>query len=120
MSIERARTLRQNMTAPEAKLWNALRELKPLGHRFPRQVEFGGRYYVDFCCHASCLVVEVDGESHFVGSAPSKDQARDAFLAAQGYRLLRVTNVDVMGNIEGVVGRVMEMLALGDHPTQLR
>lgn len=64
MSVERARQLRKNMGAPEAKLWNALRELRLLGHHFRRQVPLG-RYYADFCCHKARLVIEVDGDTHF-------------------------------------------------------
>ena len=89
--IGRARSLRKRMPPMEAKLWNALRELKPLGYHFRRQVPLG-RYFADFACHASRLVVEVDGETH---TNPIYDRARDAFMHAEGYRVLRVTNDDV-------------------------
>ncbi|WP_143154498.1 DUF559 domain-containing protein [Devosia limi] len=57
MSVQRARQLRKIMSTPEAKLWNALRELRPLGYHFRRQVPLGP-YYADFVCHRSCLVIE--------------------------------------------------------------
>lgn len=116
MSIQRARQLRKTMPAPEAKLWNALRTLRPQGHHFRRQVEIGQRYYVDFCCHASRLVIEVDGDTHFMGNAPKRDQVRDAFLAREGYRVLRVTNDEVMRNLEGVMVPVGSALAAGPAP----
>lgn len=114
MSIERARQLRKNMPIPEAKLWHALRMLRAQGHHFRRQVEIGRRYYVDFCCHASKLVIEVDGDSHFLGNEPVRDQIRDAFLTGEGYRVLRVPNGEVMHNLDGVMILVLNMLT--SHP----
>jgi very-short-patch-repair endonuclease len=115
LGIERARHLRKNMPAPEARLWNALRELRPLGFHFRRQVEFGKRYYLDFCCHSAKLVVEVDGDTHCLGRAPERDARRDAFIQSEGYRVLRVTNLDVMDNIDGVITVILD--ALGAPPS---
>jgi very-short-patch-repair endonuclease len=106
MTIERARTLRKNMPPAEAKMWNALRELKPLGFHFRRQVPLGN-YYADFACHHANLVVEIDGESHFVGSGPTSDGVRSAFIRSEGYEVLRFTNVDVLNNIDGVIARLL-------------
>ena len=50
-------------------------------------------------CALARLVVEVDGGQH----AGSADATRDAWLAAQGYRVLRFWNNDVLDNIDGVV-----------------
>jgi very-short-patch-repair endonuclease len=110
LSIERARQLRRAMPSPEAKLWTALRLIRPLGFHFRRQVEIGGRYYVDFCCHSRKLVVEVDGETHFVGDGPERDLVRDAFLRREGFRVLRVSNLEVMWNLEGVVDVILREL----------
>ena len=109
MSVERARQLRKSMSAPEAMLWSALRELRALGHHFRRQVPIG-RYYADFCCHKKCLVIEVDGDLHFSDDAVAYDAIRDAFLRREGYRLLRVTNADVMRNLDGVLTVILHML----------
>ena len=106
------------MPIPEAKLWNALRALRPLGHHFRRQVEIGQRYHVDFCCHGAGLIIEVDGETHFWGDAPKRDQIRDAFLTGEGYRVLRVPNDEVMHNLDGVMTLVLKMLEAGPaHPS---
>ena len=109
MSVEQARERRKTMSVPEAKLWNALRELRPLGHHFRRQVPIG-RYYADFCCHKRCLVVEVDGDTHFYDEAIAYDAVRDAFLRLEGYRVLRVTNLDVMRNFDGVMTEILSLL----------
>ena len=103
------------MPAPEAKLWNALRELRPLGHHFRRQVQIGP-YYADFCSHKRCLIIEVDGDTHFQEAAVAYDAARDAVLRREGYRILRVTSEDVMRNIDGVLTMVLSLL---DQPPPL-
>lgn len=46
------------------------------------------------------LVVELDGHSHDLRRA--HDAARDRFMAEAGYKVLRFTNADVQGNVEGV------------------
>ncbi|WP_246132774.1 endonuclease domain-containing protein [Devosia ginsengisoli] len=109
MGIERARELRKRMPAPEARLWNALRELRPLGFHFRRQVPLG-RYYADFACHARRLVVEVDGDTHGTDAAVSHDAHRDRFIASQGYRVIRIGNGDVMGNLDGVLTTILSAL----------
>ena len=109
LGIERARQLRKRMPAPEAKLWNALRELRPLGFHFRRQVPLGP-YYADFACHGRRLVVEVDGDLHGTDAAIRYDRRRDAFINGEGYRVLRVSNGDVMRNLDGVMTTILAVL----------
>lgn len=116
LSVERSRQLRKNMPIPEARLWNALRALRPLGYHFRRQVEIGQRYYVDFCCHNAGLVIEVDGDTHFIGDAPERDRVRDRFLEGEGYRVLRVPNGEVMHNLEGVMRLILGTLTADPAP----
>ncbi len=112
LGIERARELRKRMSAPEVKLWNALRDLRSLGFHFRRQVPLGS-YYADFACHARRLIVEVDGDTHGTDAAAAHDEHRGAFISGQGYRILRVANGDVMRNLDGVMTAI---LALLDQP----
>lgn len=107
LSIERSRELRKRMPAPEARLWNALRELRTLGLHFRRQVQLGP-YYADFACHRHKLVIEVDGDTH--AQTEMYDARRDAFIWGQGYRVARFTNDEVMSNLDGVMERVVSML----------
>jgi len=90
----------------EAKLWDALRALKPLGWHFRRQVPIG-RYFADFACHHGHLVVEVDGETH---TNVSYDAKRDEFVRGAGYHVLRVSNRDVSRNLDGVVTSILAEL----------
>jgi very-short-patch-repair endonuclease len=96
-----ARKLRREMTLPEVLLWEQLRAQK-LGVKFRRQHPIG-LYVADFCSMASKIVIEIDGEAHDRGTAPARDAARDAFLAAQGFEVVRVTAKDVLGNMDGVL-----------------
>jgi very-short-patch-repair endonuclease len=96
------------MPRPEAMMWNALRNLKPLGFHFRRQVPLG-RYYADFACHHPKLVIEIDGRSH---TNPDYDAERDAFMRKEGYRILRVGNDDMLREIDGVMLAVSHALGL--------
>ncbi|HWN44515.1 MAG TPA: DUF559 domain-containing protein [Thermoanaerobaculia bacterium] len=93
-----ARDLRQNMTDAERRLWRELRG-GSLGARFRRQVPIGP-YIVDFASFRQRLVIEIDGGQH-LGDA--RDEARDAWLAEQGFRVLRFWNHEVLKNPEGVL-----------------
>ena len=86
-----------------------------MGFHFRRQVPLGP-YIADFVCHRRCLVLEVDGESHF-GAGAARDVVRDAFLRAEGYRVVHVTNHEVTRNLDGVVTMVLHVL--GDPPPSI-
>ncbi|MGB3806188.1 MAG: endonuclease domain-containing protein [Erythrobacter sp.] len=73
--------------------------------KFSRQMPIGP-YFADFLCRELKLVVELDGHSHDV--APERDEARDLWMAREGYRVLRVMNADVLENVEGVVGAIRQ------------
>jgi len=101
MTIERSRALRTASTPPERKLWQLLRSLKPLGFHFRRQVPVG-KYIADFARHHARLIVEADGDTHGGDAAAAYDRVRDDFLRAAGYDVLRLTNRDVLHNLDGV------------------
>ncbi|MGE0737231.1 MAG: endonuclease domain-containing protein [Alphaproteobacteria bacterium] len=103
MPNPRARKLRSNLTDAEKRLWNRLRRKQVDGYRFRRQVPLGF-YIVDFACLEARLVVEVDGGQHAVDAA--RDGVRDAWLVANGFRVLRFWNNDVLGNTDGVLAEI--------------
>ena len=100
----RARSLRRQATPAERALWEHLSRSR-LGAKFSRQMPVGP-YFADFLCRELKLVVELDGHSHDV--APRRDAARDRWMHAQGYRVLRFRNADVFENVEGVVWAITE------------
>jgi 2-isopropylmalate synthase len=91
-SLARSRALRRSMTVAEAKLWQILRSRRLQNLKFRRQVPIGV-YIVDFVCLSAGLVVEADGSHH---SESAYDARRDAYLQAQGYRVLRFWNADIL------------------------
>ncbi|MBM4180306.1 MAG: endonuclease domain-containing protein [Betaproteobacteria bacterium] len=101
------RSLRKNMTDAERHLWGGLRMLQLDGHKFRRQFPLGP-YIVDFVCLSARLIVEVDGGQHLNNS---KDQARDAWLADQGFRVLRFWNNDVLARTGPVLDAILAALA---------
>jgi len=96
-----ARTMRRNMTEAEFRLWLRLRARAVEGLKFRRQVPIGP-FIVDFFCAERRLVVEIDGSQHFAEAAIAADARRTAWLEARGFRVLRLTNPDVMNNVEAV------------------
>ncbi|WP_179166187.1 endonuclease domain-containing protein [Azospirillum agricola] len=102
MTTERARSLRQTATDAEKLLWHGLRDRRLGGMKFRRQ-QTVGRYVVDFLCYDRRLIVEADGSQH----TPAADALRTAFLQAQGYRVLRFWNPDVLTNLTGVLETIL-------------
>ncbi len=105
----RARALRSAMTDAEQKLWRALRGRQIDGCRFRRQHPIGS-FIADFACIEHKLVVELDGGQH--QDQLEYDERRTAFLIAQGWRVLRYWNNDVMQNLEGVLADVVAALGV--------
>jgi very-short-patch-repair endonuclease len=98
----KARELRKKSTEAERILWSELRDHKPNGIGFRRQVPIKN-YIADFVCHASKLVVELDGGQHFSDQAERADAARSAVIEARGFRVIRFSNLDVTTNRAGVL-----------------
>ncbi|WP_446655027.1 endonuclease domain-containing protein [Blastomonas sp.] len=110
-TLSRARKLRNNMTDAEIKLWSGLRGRQQAGAKFRRQQPIGP-FIVDFVCQEHRLIVEADGSQH---CDSNHDEQRDAFLCAQGYRVLRFWNCDIMDNVEAVTEEILRTLE-GPHP----
>jgi len=94
-------------------LWQALRARKLRGHKFRRQVWLGP-FIADFFCADAGLIVEVDGDSHT--NQVAYDRRRTAWLRQEGFNLVRVTNADVMQNIDGVLERIASLLPSPSRP----
>ena len=85
------------------------------GLKFRRQVPLGP-YVVDFFCLSASLVVEVDGGQHGAPDGRSQDARRTRWLEAQGYRVIRFWNNEVLDNLEGVLVVIREALS-ADNPS---
>jgi very-short-patch-repair endonuclease len=103
---ERARALRREMTPAERVLWGRLRGNRLNGRHFRRQQVIAG-FIVDFYCHAAGVVVNVDGEVH--EGLGQQDEERDAILRGRGFRIVRLRNEEVLGDVEEALARIEEV-----------
>ncbi len=101
---KRARQMRANPTDAERKIWYLLRDKRLSELRWRRQQVIDDRYIVDFICFEYRVIVEADGSQHAESQA---DVERDAWLARQGFTVLRFWNNDVLTNIEGVAETII-------------
>jgi len=107
--LRRARELRQNATDAEHVLWQLLRNRQLLGYKFRRQHPLAG-YVLDFYCHETKLAVELDGSQHTQPDQAAYDAERTRILEAEGLRVLRFWNNDVLRNIEAVLEVIVDAL----------
>ena len=108
----RRQTLRNNMTEPEKRLWQILRN-QQMGVKFRRQHGIG-HYIVDFYCPERKLVIEVDGDSHHTDDAQHYDTVRADFMLALGITTMRFTNHDVMTNLNHIYQQIAQQLTCMD------
>lgn len=106
--VQRARRLRSAPTHTEAKLWDRLRKLEI---RVRRQAPLGP-YVVDFACLRAKLVIEVDGGVHNLTDVALRDLARDSWLAAEGFRVLRIPNRRVEDDLDAVMTEIIQAIRL--------
>jgi len=79
-----------------------------LGLKFRRQHP-AGNYILDFACIDAKLVIEVDGGQH--GELQTQDKTRTLWLEAQGWKVLRFWNNEVLQNTEGVLESIYNALS---------
>jgi len=99
--------MRNQPTAAEAALWSEIRLKQLEGFRFRQQHVIGG-FIADFFCFQAKLVVEVDGSYHFGRDA--EDTARDEWMTANGIRVLRFSNEEVLYHIDSVKRKILVTL----------
>ncbi len=105
--LEKAKKMRNNPTDAEKILWQELKA-KKLGSKF-RQQHLIADFIVDFVCLTKKLVVEVDGGIHL--SQEEKDIERSRILNDLGFKVIRFTNEEVIGNLDSVLEEIKKELA---------
>ena len=106
-----AQQLRNNATDAEKLLWRRLSRRQLGGYKFSRQMPVGP-FTCDFMCREAKLVIEVDGGQH----GALRDAARDRLIEADGFRVLRFWNNEVLGNTDGVLLSILRVLQDGPPP----
>jgi very-short-patch-repair endonuclease len=111
MPNQHARTLRNNPTEAERRLWRHLQRRQIAGVKFRRQQPIG-TYVVDFISFEHRVIIEVDGGQH--AEQLSYDESRTRWLQGQGYRVLRFWNNDVLARTDVVVQKIYNSLSGAD------
>ncbi|WP_233353589.1 endonuclease domain-containing protein [Hellea balneolensis] len=102
-------TLRRNLTTAEAKLWQDLRSRRLQGYKFRRQHPIED-YVADFVCLSVKLVIEIDGATHSTNEELAYDAQRTEVLEGLGWRVIRFTNDEVYGDVDGVIEAIWDAL----------
>lgn len=84
--------MRHEPTDAETAMWRLLRDRRFASFKFRRQVPFQN-FILDFVCFEKRLVIEIDGSQH---ASSETDPTRDAILQAEGFRIDRYWNNDVL------------------------
>jgi len=79
-----------------------------------------GNFVVDFYCPSARLVIEIDGGQHYTEEGQRQDSKRDALLNDMGLSVLRFSNLDVLGNLDGVMAEIVRHLVkeFGERETK--
>ena len=94
-----AKELRKNMTKEEKHLWYDFLREYPI--KFTRQKVLG-KYIADFYCAKANVVIELDGSQHYEDEGLINDEKLTAYLEQYGIKVIRISNLDVLKNFEGV------------------
>ncbi|KAF0237887.1 MAG: valyl-tRNA, partial [Prolixibacteraceae bacterium] len=109
-----AKELRRFSTEAESALWEMLRSNK-LGEKFRRQ-HILNNIIVDFVCLSKSLVIEVDGGYHNKPEIQELDNLKTNILNELGYKVIRVTNDEVLANTDGVIETIKGALLNSPPP----
>ena len=96
------------MSGVEWDLWSCLRARGLDGFKFRRKALIGP-FIVDFVCLSARLVVEIDGELFERGAAG--DGGRLQWLESHGFRVVRLSSLDVSQRMDYVLGVISAELA---------
>ena len=113
-TASRARNLRKQSTDAEQVLWRHLRSRQLAGCKFRRQAPLG-KYIVDFLCYERNLVIEIDGGQHQLRT--EEDSIRTNWLEAQGFRVVRFWNNQVLAETEAVLEAILRELQSEESPS---
>jgi 5-methyltetrahydrofolate--homocysteine methyltransferase/ATP-dependent DNA helicase RecG/methylmalonyl-CoA mutase len=103
-----ANAMKRRMTNPEYRLWQIIKHWhKPFR---PHRQEIISCYIADFAFRRRKVVIEVDGPDHRTALGRWKDRKRTDVLEVLGWRVMRLTNEEIMENELQAAGKVRVFL----------
>lgn len=103
---ERKEELKKNSTISEDALWLRLVGKQLEEYKFRRQ-HIIGNFIVDFACLSKKLIIEIDGGIHLHPEVAEADKMRTEILEADGYKVIRFSNEEVLADIDGVLKKIL-------------
>ena len=70
---------------------------------------------MDFYCHDTRLVVELDGSQHYDAKAQQRDSERTRVMESRGLTVIRIPNNEVNQNFRGVCEHIDHLVRSGIH-----
>jgi very-short-patch-repair endonuclease len=105
--LHRVKELRKAGNLSEVLFWKSFKDKNKLGFDIDRQVIIGN-YIVDFFIPELGLVFEIDGSSH--DDKIEYDAERDNYMESLNLLVIRIPDIDVKKNIEGVYKSILEII----------
>ena len=105
------------MTSTEIILWTRIRSRKIDGFKFRRQQRIFN-YIVDFYCHELKLIIEVDGEIHYLKENEELDKKRDNILRLNGYHIIRFSNHEIISDLSATLSTLKTFIRNISSPSQ--
>lgn len=102
------RTLRNNATPAEVRLWHVLKG-RYVGFKFRRQHGIGS-FILDFFCPKLRFAIELDGITHTSVEEKAYDARRDTFMAGLGITTLRFSNSEVFDRLDFTVDKIQKQI----------
>ena len=100
--FELAKQLRDRQTDAEIYLWDHLKLINIPNIRIKRQHPV--LYFIaDFYCHKAKLIIEIDGGYHNIPEQYLYDINRDEELKSLGLKVIRLTNDEVLNDIQNSI-----------------
>ena len=95
------------MTRTENVVWYEILDKRKTGFKFLRQKPVY-KFIFDFYCRELLLVIEIDGGYH--QKIKHVDRERDLFLKNLNMETLRITNEEILNDLEKVRLRIMDYI----------
>jgi ATP-dependent DNA helicase RecG len=97
-------------TEAEEVLWQHLKGKNLEQYKFRRQ-HIIDEFIVDFVCLSQNLIIEIDGKYHSKPEIIEADNLRTQILNSLGFKVIRYTNEEVFGDLQGVLEKIKTELS---------